>query len=222
MIETVSKNLWLLLTVVLPGFFTYGLWRLSLFFISVKPLSDDVLKQIDSSTLTTTCIIFAFALIQQSVAIAIESLLYRFGKLKSTKSKFRILFCDRFDLAAKNKLNENAERMVGNFFLSLNMSIGIGMIMGYFLIHVGFAFSRQVILGLSLLLIATLATTCFPVDYCRENYYGMYKCPRIGTYNRTQSAKRSKVKRKDLVSFKNLGFSLKLLNINLGRIRLGI
>jgi hypothetical protein len=56
--ETISKNLWLLLTLVLPGFFTYGLWRLSLFFVAERPLTDATLKQIDESTLTTPPVSF--------------------------------------------------------------------------------------------------------------------------------------------------------------------
>jgi hypothetical protein len=168
MIDTISKNLWLLLTLVLPGFFTYGLWRLGLFFVSSNPLSGEVLKQIDESTLTTTCIIFAFALMQQAVSIACESIFYRFGKRLSTKSKFRILFCDRFELVTKNNLNENIERMIGNFFLSLNMSIGICLIIGYFLIIVGIANSEKVLFGLILLLIAAVLSTIFRMSIAEK------------------------------------------------------
>lgn len=168
MIDTISKNLWLLLTLVLPGFFTYGLWRLGLFFASTKPVSDEALKQIDESTLTTTCIIFAFALMQQAVAIACESIFFRIGKRLSPNSKFRILFCDRFELVTKNKLNENVERMIGNFFLSFNMSIGICLIIGYFLIMVGFANSEKVLIGLILLFAAAVLATIFRMSIAEK------------------------------------------------------
>lgn len=79
MIDNLSKNLWLLLTLALPGFFTYGLWRLLLFFVQNPPLSPKDLAQIDASSLTTTCIIFAFALLQQAIAVAIEFFLYLAG-----------------------------------------------------------------------------------------------------------------------------------------------
>lgn len=161
MLDTVSKNLWILLTVVMPGFFTYGLWRLCLFFVTEPPLSDAALKQIDASTLTTTSIIFAFAFMQQAGAIAIESLLYYFGKNKNRKSRFRILFCDRFELASENKLNERAERVVGNFFFSLNVSIGICLIIGYFYDYVGFKNSELVLKALFILLPLALITTYF-------------------------------------------------------------
>lgn len=131
--ESISKNLWLLLTLVIPGFFTYGLWRLSIFFITERQqLTDAVLKQIDESTLTTTCIIIAIALIQQAIAISIEAFSYYFlnrnnedKKGCKKKTMLHTLFCERFNLSVSGLLNERAERMVGNFFLSLNVTIGI-------------------------------------------------------------------------------------------------
>jgi len=169
--EAISKNLWLLLTLVLPGFFTYGLWRLSLFFVTERPLTDAALKQIDESTLTTTCIIFAFALMQQAIAIMIESFIYFLlnRKKKTKKSKktsdersiLKTLFCERFKLTAKGKLNERAERMVGNFFLSMNMCIGICLLIGYFIGYIGYAKSTPVIFGLAVLLPAALIATYF-------------------------------------------------------------
>ena len=169
--ETISKNLWLLLTLVIPGFFTYGLWRLSLFFITERPLTDEALKQIDASTLTTTCIIFAFALMQQAIAISIEAVVYSrlirkekkkgHNKPETKSSLMEVLFCERFDLTAQGKLNERAERMVGNFFLSFNVSIGICLLLGYYIGYIGFSKSIPVVFGLAILLPAALATTYF-------------------------------------------------------------
>jgi len=169
--EAISKNLWLLLTLVLPGFFTYGLWRLSLFFVTERPLTDEALIQIDASTLTTTCIIFAFALMQQAIAIMIEAFIYYFLNKKKESKKYKkttdersilkILFCERFKLTAKGKLNERAERMVGNFFLSMNMCIGICLLLGYFIGYIGYEKSIPVIFGLTFLLPAALIATYF-------------------------------------------------------------
>ncbi len=167
--ETISKNLWLLLTLVLPGFFTYGLWRLSLFFIADRPLTDEALKQIDESTLTTTCIIFAFALMQQAMAITIEAFLYYLlnGKgrwhlfKRKEKSILKVLFCERFELSAQGKLNERAERMVGNFFQSMNVCIGVCLLIGYFAGYIGIGKSGIVLIGLILLLPAAIVTAYF-------------------------------------------------------------
>lgn len=173
--ESISKNLWLLLTLVIPGFFTYGLWRLSLFFVTVRPnLTDATLKQIDESTLTTTCIIIAFAIMQQAIAISIEAFIYYFSNRKTSenshqkKSTLHTLFCHRFKLSANDQLNERAERMIGNFFLSLNVSIGITILIVYFIYYIGFENSRTVLLGLTLLLPATLITTYFRMVIAKE------------------------------------------------------
>ena len=165
-----------MLTLVIPGLFTYGLWRLSLFFITGLPesLTPETLKQIDASNMTTTCIIFAFALMQQAVAISIEAVIYYFlnkdskekpGKYKKEKtdkkSMLKTLFCERFVLASKGQLNEQAERIVGNFFLSMNVSIGICLLIAYFTGYIGFGKSQSVIIGLIVLLPAALVTTYF-------------------------------------------------------------
>jgi hypothetical protein len=169
--EAISKNLWLLLTLIIPGFFTYGLWRLSLFFVTERPLSDAALLQIDQSTLTTTCIIFAFALMQQAIAIMIESFIYYFLNRnkndeesrtnKDERSILKTLFCERFKLTTKGKLNERAERMVGNFFLSMNMCIGICLLLGYFIGYIGYEKSIPVVIGLAILLPAAIIATYF-------------------------------------------------------------
>ncbi len=167
-----------MLTLVIPGLFTYGLWRLSLFFIADVDLPSSLcyarLQQIDASNMTTTCIIFAFALMQQAVAIAIEAVIYYFlnkdSKNKPKKNKkdktdeksmLKTLFCERFVLASKGQLNEQAERIVGNFFLSLNVSIGICLLIAYFGGYIGYEKSQSVIIGLIVLLPAALVTTYF-------------------------------------------------------------
>ena len=164
MIDNLSKNLWLLLTIVLPGFFTYGLWRLSLYYIDIRPFTDDILKQIDESTLTTTCIIFALALMQQSFAIAIEFFLYILAEKgdKQQISEFKILICDRFILSVNDKINEKAERIVANFFLSLNMSVGVSLVIAYHLVPEKYKTSDILIIsGLIVLLLATIAATFY-------------------------------------------------------------
>jgi hypothetical protein len=130
MFDVLAKNVWLLLTVVLPGFFTYGLLRLVLFFAHSNHLTPDVLTGIDSSALITTSIIIAIALLQQFFSIAIEGLCALCGRL------FKIhvlttLFFDRFMLSAKGTLTETQQSIVGNFFLSFNISVGIIMVIVY-------------------------------------------------------------------------------------------
>lgn len=185
--ESISKNLWLLLTLVIPGLFTYGLWRLSLFFITELPksLTPEKLEQIDASNMTTTCIIFSFALMQQAVAVMIEAIIYYFMNKSqennhenkdNKKSILNTLFCERFVLASKGHLNEQAERIIGNFFLSMNITIGICLLIAYFAGYIGFEKSQSVIIGLIVLLPAAITTTYFRmvtagqiINECKKN-----------------------------------------------------
>jgi hypothetical protein len=162
MLEGIAKNLWLLLTVVIPGLFTYGAWRTILLLEPSKRLTSDALKQLDSSALVTTSIIIAIALLQQAVAIMLEAGLALLAKTMRTKwPSFYTLFCERFALAAAGKLDENATRIIGNFFLSTNMCIGLGLLLLYFLSYESLALTQWVPIALLVLLVATLAAAVF-------------------------------------------------------------
>ncbi len=162
MLEAVAKNLWLLLTLVIPGLFTYGAWRAILLLEPSTRLAVDALGRIDNSTLATTCIIVAIAVLQQAVAIVVEAVLSLLAKIRQKKwPNFYALFCERFTLAAAGKLDENATRIIGNFFLSINMCIGLGLLLLYFLAYESMEFTRWVPLGLIALLVATFTAAVF-------------------------------------------------------------
>lgn len=162
MLETVAKNLWLLLTLVIPGLFTYGLWRLLLLLEPSSRMDINALNQIDKSAITTACIIIAIALLQQAIAIVIESMLAFLAKIqKNNWPNIYSLFCERFVLAASGKLDENATRIIGNFFLSVNMSVGLSLLLAYFSAYEGMTISQWVPLSLVIILVATLITSIF-------------------------------------------------------------
>lgn len=81
MLDTVAKNLWLLLTLVIPGLFTYGAWRLLLLLEPSSRLDVEALKQIDGSGLTSTSVIIAIALLQQPFLVC----LMQCGRLRNVK-----------------------------------------------------------------------------------------------------------------------------------------
>lgn len=178
MLEAVAKNLWLLLTLVIPGLFTYGAWRLLLLLEPSRRLAVDALSQIDNSALVTTSIIVAVALLQQAVAIVIEAALTLLAKTMQKKwPNFYTLFCERFALAAANKLDENATRIIGNFFLSINMSIGLGLLLLYFLAYELLGFTQWVPIGLIVILAVTFTTAVFRmlnakwvVEECKKDH----------------------------------------------------
>lgn len=124
MLQEMVKNLWILLTIILPGLFTYGLWRILLILEPVT-LKNDLLDKVDDSALLTTSLIVFIALLQQAGSIVIEFLLSLLSKVfKSKFPMFHALFCERFAMASNEKLDENASRIVANFFLSMNISMG--------------------------------------------------------------------------------------------------
>ena len=162
MLEEVAKNLWLLLTLVIPGLFTYGAWRAILLLEPSSRLAVDALGQIDNSALVTSSIIVAVAVLQQAVAIVVEAALSLLAKIMQKKwPNFYALFCERFALAAAGKLDENATRIIGNFFLSINMCIGLGLLLLYFLAYESMALTQWVPIGLIVLLATTLTTSVF-------------------------------------------------------------
>ncbi len=162
MLETVAKNLWLLLTLVIPGLFTYGAWRILLLLEPPARLNISALTQIDNSAIASTSVIISIALLQQAIAIAIESLLTLLAKLQEKKwPNYYSLFCDRFALSATGKLDENATRIIGNFFLSINMSVGLSLLLLYFMVYEAMGIKQWVPVSIIALLCVTLITTIF-------------------------------------------------------------
>ena len=162
MIEAISKNLWLLLTIVIPGFCTYGVWRLLLLLEPGTTLDIDTMDGIDDSLIITSSIIIGIALSQQAFAIAIEAMLALVSKFNKERwPNFYSLFCERFELASAGKINESATRIIGNYFLSVNMSIGIVFLLFYFVAYSRMSIVDWIPIALITLLTATMITVVF-------------------------------------------------------------
>lgn len=162
MLEVLGKNLWILLTLIIPGLFTYGAWRILLLLEPSVRLNPDAFDQINSSAIASTSIIIAIALLQQAVAIAIESGITLLAKVRKKQwPNFYALFCERFSLAAAGKLDENSTRIIGNFFLSINMCVGLLILLVYLLAYEKMSFSDWIPIGIIVLIGTTLITTMF-------------------------------------------------------------
>lgn len=134
--DELVKNLWLLLTIAIPGMTTYGVFRLLILFNGAGKLDKAVLDKIDESSLITSCLIIALAIAQQAVSIVIEAALSQAcSRCRNRDETYYKLFCERFKMAAEGKLSENATRIMGNFFLSLNVTIGQCMLLAYLLLY---------------------------------------------------------------------------------------
>lgn len=64
MFETLGKNLWTLITIILPGLCTYGLWRLLLALHPSEILNQEAFNSIDQSSFLTGSIVIGIALLQ--------------------------------------------------------------------------------------------------------------------------------------------------------------
>lgn len=126
------KNLWLLLTLAIPGATTYGTFRIILLLNGSTRIDKTAFEKIDTSGLLTTCIIVALAVLQQAIAIPIEPLLSAiFNRHRRKYNAYCLLFSQRFKRAAGGDLNEEATRILGNFFMSVNVVIGQCLILLY-------------------------------------------------------------------------------------------
>ena len=177
MLEAFAKNLWLLVTLVVPGLFTFGVWRLLLLLEPSQCIQVEALKQIDGSTIVSLSVIIAVALLQQSIAIVIEAALTLVVKSREQKwPHLYTLFYERFELAAIGKLDENTTRTIGNLFLSINIGIGLFLLLVYFLAYENMDIEEWIPISIIVFLTATIITAVFRmfnakwvVEACKKN-----------------------------------------------------
>jgi len=126
------KNLWVNLTVVLPGMVTYATWRIVIMLMGYKGID---FKTIDGSAVLSVCVVFAIAIIQQAAGISLEAMLAWFFHLFKDKWKnAHKLFVGRFRALVADKYNEPVMRTIGQFFLSLNVCVGQVMILVFIIV----------------------------------------------------------------------------------------
>lgn len=128
----IAENLWLTLTVILPGMVTYGTFRLVSLLIDYQGID---FTAIDDSLVLSLCVLFAIALIQQAIGIFTEALicavLHPLYKYKRWCSNLHKLFIGRFSSIGRGefKEKENLLRTIGQFFLSLNLAVGLVLVL---------------------------------------------------------------------------------------------
>ena len=120
--DPIVKNLCLSLTILMPGMVTYGTLRIVILLTGFNAIN---FQKIDDSTILSLCVLFTVALLQQAVGISIEASLATFFRINKSKFKNAYeLFCERFSCLARETLNEDVKRTIGQFFLSLNLTVG--------------------------------------------------------------------------------------------------
>ena len=163
MLSDLAKNLWLLLTLVISGLVTYGTLRL--FFLFMDPVDAQLagrLEKLDNSAFLSTSIVLSIAISRQAIAIAIEAILACIASgLKNRAPYFYQLFCERFQLAAKGKLTEGATRIVGNLFLSMDVTVGVVLLLAFFVAYEHKPLLSPVPMILGGLLVVGIVSTVF-------------------------------------------------------------
>lgn len=162
MLETVGKNLWTLITIILPGLFTYGAWRLLLILEPSQILKLEDFSSVDQSSTITWSIIISIALLQQIIGITIESILFLVAKNKEKKwPGFHKLFNKRFKLAKEGLINKYETSVIGNFFLSLNVFVGLTFLLVYFLCYEELIIMSWVPLTIIFFMLTNVSTIVF-------------------------------------------------------------
>lgn len=71
------------------------------------------------------------------------------------------VICKRFELEAAGKLDDNTKRIIGNFFLSVNMSVGLILLIIYFTAYESLSFNHWIPITLIMLIAASVTASAF-------------------------------------------------------------
>jgi hypothetical protein len=167
--DSLFKDAWATLTIAIPGLVTYGTWRLLLLFGDGWSVNGERLAQADDSAVLSTALIAAIAIVQQAVAISIEAVLGGLSALAGSKARaWQKLLLRRFKVAAKANLSDDARRTIGQFFLSLNVTVGLCGLLLYFRVAENLEATSPVAVVLSFAIVFALATCLFRAWAAKE------------------------------------------------------
>ena len=178
--DLIPKNFWSNLTVVIPGMVTYGTWRFVIYITKYEAIN---FEAFDKSLVLSLCILFAVALLQQAIGITIEAIIVWFVKKIKRNDEAHpayLLFVKRFSNLSSENTNDNILRTIGQFFLSLNITVGQILILIFILsahdkTKNGFVDISLLQLILTIIVIITIFTTYFRCKNAMEAVEGNEK-----------------------------------------------
>jgi len=110
--------------------------------------------------------------LQQTIGITIEYFLYIVANYKEKKwPNFNKLFNKRFELAKNGLINKYETSVIGNFFLSLNVLVGLSFLLCYFLCFEGLQITNWV----SLLIIFFIIVNSIALIFRMKNAINIVK-----------------------------------------------
>lgn len=167
--DSIFKDVWATITIAIPGLVTYGSWRLLLLFGEGWRIDVGRLAQVDDSVMLSTALIAAIAIAQQAVAITLEASFGTVSLLAGTQAKaWQKLLLRRFKTAAKGSLSDDARRTIGQFFLSLNVLVGLCGVLLYFLLVEGIGTKSAIAVVLYCVILFAALTCAFRAWAAKE------------------------------------------------------
>ncbi len=137
---TVSITLWYTLTVIIPGLVLYGSFRV---LVGLFEIQLPWLETIDGSVILTVSVVIAIGMLVQVLGIALEDVLFKRGPYKHKKgfcarcnnhkgSELQDAFNRRYEiLALFPEKASRVEYILGQFFMSHNIAIGMTIIISW-------------------------------------------------------------------------------------------
>jgi len=163
------ESLWIILTVMIPGIVFYGTFRM---LIAVLEINIPFLATLDEVETLFIAVLFAIMFIVQIFGIVLEDVAFRIGPYKHTKASKRNggpspeelqrAFDNKYRIIALMDPDRDVhiERNLAQFFMSHNISVGMGMNLLWVVIYeffILFRFDAITVPTFVLLLATTLA-----------------------------------------------------------------
>ena len=178
------ESLWIILTVLIPGLVFYTTFRILTGILEINMSS---LTTIDESNTLFFGIIITLGFMIQFIGISTESLAFKIGPYKCKKPKYQIAFEKRYEIISMMdpEKNHHVERIVGQFFMSHNIAIGVLINLAwtavYLLISVK-RFDSTAIIILSVLSIMSIFSLYVPYNRFKQSCKSLY--PHLSKINK--------------------------------------
>jgi len=163
------QSLWIILTVMVPGIVFYGTFRI---ITGVLAINMQFLETIDESQTLSISVLFAIMFTLQMFGIVIETLAFKFGPYRHKNKEYQKAFNKRYEIIATMdpQKDYHVERILGQFFMSHNIAVGMIINLIWTLIYLFIIDRRFDLLGIATALMLFIITICaLYVPYNRFN-----------------------------------------------------
>ncbi len=166
MVKSLIESLWVILTVIIPGLVFYTMFRI---LTSILEISLPFLANIEGSETLFFGVIITLGFVIQFFGIVAESLAFKIGPYKHANSEYQKAFDNRYEIISMMdpEKDYHVERILGQFFMSHNIAIGILINFGWtvtYLFVIGKRFDSTAIAISSILSVITIFSLYVPCN----------------------------------------------------------